>query len=213
MKDRQSKFCYGEPILYRELDEQSQVIDVKPVTVIEDSDERVALWLPLGTPVKRPVLIEHIPGTPRRWAKGSWALVDSIWQWEELLIIVRPGERRAIWVRWSADRVFQGWYVNLQSKLQRTRLGFDIRDYQLDVIVEPDRNWRWKDQDELDLAMELGRVTPELGKAVRAEGQLAVEEIERNGGTYSEGWEHWHPEVPLTRPKLGRDWNDLSMYD
>lgn len=71
MKDRLSKFCYGEPVLYRELDEQSQVIDVKPVTIIEDSDERVALWLPLGTPVKRPVLLEHIPGAPRRWVEGS----------------------------------------------------------------------------------------------------------------------------------------------
>ena len=139
--------------------------------------------------------------------------MDSIWQWEELLIIVRPGERRAIWVRWSADGVFQGWYVNLQSKLRRTRLGFDIRDHQLDIIVEPNRNWRWKDQDELDLAVELGRMTPELGKAVRTEGQRAVEEIERNGGTYSEGWEHWRPDVSLTRPTLGGDWNDLSMYD
>ena len=213
MEDTTSKFYYGEPILYRELDEQSQVIDVKPVTVIEDSDERVALWLPLGTPVKRPVLIEHTPGAPRRWVEGSWALVDSVWQWEELLIIVRPDECRAIWVRWSADRVFQGWYVNLQSRLRRTCLGFDIRDYPLDVIVEPDRNWRWKDQDELDLAVELGRMTPELGKAVRAEGQLAVEEIEHNGGTYSEGWEHWRPEAPLTPPKLARDWNDLCMYD
>ena len=43
MKDRLSKFCYGEPVLYRELGEQSLVIDVKPVTVIEDSDERLAL--------------------------------------------------------------------------------------------------------------------------------------------------------------------------
>ena len=66
MEDRPSKFCYGEPILYRELDEHSQVIDVKPVTVVDDSDERIALWLPLGTPVKRPVLLKQIPGTSRR---------------------------------------------------------------------------------------------------------------------------------------------------
>ena len=209
MDDRPSKFCYGEPILYRELDEHSQVIDVKPVTVVEDSDERIVLWLPLGTPTKKPVLLEQTPHTSRRWVERSWTLVDSIWQWAELLIIVRPDECRATWVRWSADRVFQGWYVNLQSKLRRTRLGFDFRDHQLDIIVEPDRNWRWKDQDELDLAVELGRMTRGLGKAVRAEGQLAVEEIEHNGGPYSEGWEHWRPDVLLTRPKLERgDWRE-----
>ena len=213
MEDVPSKFLYGAQILYRELDEHSHVIDVKPVTVVEDSDERIVLWLPLGTPTKKPVLLKHIPSTPRDWVKRSWALVDSIWQWAELLIIIRPDECRATWVRWAADRVFQGWYVNLQSKPGRTRLGFDIWDHQLDIIVEPDRNWRWKDQDELDLAVELGRLTPGLGKAVRAEGQVAVEEIERNGGLYSEGWEHWHPDATLTRPKLRADWNDLSMYD
>lgn len=206
MEDRPSKFCYGEPILYREVDEHGQVIDVKPVTVVEDSDERIVLWLPLGTPTKKPVLLKQFPGTSRRWVEGSWGLVDSIWQWAELLIIVRPDECRATWVRWSADREFLGWYVNLQSKLQRSRLGFDFRDYQLDIIVEPDRNWRWKDQDELNLAVELGRMTRGLDKAVRAEAQLAIEEIERNGRLYSEGWEHWRPDASLTRPKLGGDW-------
>ena len=213
MKYIPSKFCYGEPILYRELDEHGQVVDVKPVTVIEDSDVQIALWLPLGTPTKKPVLLNHTPDTPRNWVEGSWALVDSIWQWAELLIVVRPDNCRATWVRWSADRVFQGWYVNLQSKLCRTRLGFDFRDHQLDIIVEPNRNWRWKDQDELDLAVELGRLTPVQGKAVREEGLLAVIEIERNGGLYSESLEQWCPEASLTRPKLGADWNDLSMYD
>ena len=213
MKYIPSKFCYGEPILYRELDEHGQVVDVKPVTVIEDSDVQIALWLPLGTPTKKPVLLNHTPGTPRNWVEGSWALVDSTWQWAELLIVVRPDNCRATWVRWSADRVFQGWYVNLQSKLCRTRLGFDFRDHQLDIIVEPDRNWRWKDQDELDLAVELGCLTHAQSKAVREEGQLAVMEIERNSGLYSESIEQWCPEASLTRPKLRADWNDLSMYD
>ncbi len=120
MEDTQSRFYYGQPILYRELDERGQVIDVKPVTVVEDSDARIALWLPLGTPTKRPVLLNRTPGTPRRWMKRSWALVDSTWQWAELLIVVRPDNRRATWVRWSADRLFQGWVVNLQSELWRS---------------------------------------------------------------------------------------------
>ncbi len=213
MEDTRSRFYYGQPILYRELDERGQVIDVKPVTVVEDSDARIALWLPLGTPTKRPVLLNRTPGTPRRWMKRSWALVDSTWQWAELLIVVRPDNRRATWVRWSADRLFQGWVVNLQSELWRTRLGFDFRDHQLDIVVEPNRDWRWKDQGELDLAVALGRMTPAQGKAVGEEGRRAVEEIERNGGLYSEGLERWRPDALLTRPKLRADWNDLSMYD
>jgi hypothetical protein len=33
--------------------------------------------------------------------------------------------------------------------LRRTRLGFDTRDQALDVVVEPDGTWQWKDEDQL----------------------------------------------------------------
>ena len=207
-----TRFRRGDAILYRELDENGQLIDVKPVTVAEDSEARLALWLPLGTPAKKPELRPNRPGKTRDWVNGSWALADAIWQWAELLIIVRPGDCRATWVRWSADGVFQGWYVNLQRKLIRTRLGFDFRDHQLDIVVEPDRSWKWKDRDELDLAVSQGRMTPEQGRAVRKEGDRAVAEIEGPGGLYSEGWQNWCPDASLTRPELRADWDDLSMY-
>jgi hypothetical protein len=148
MEDMQSRFRHGESILYRELDEHGRIVDTKPVVVVEDSDAQVVLWLPLDTPTKKPVLLNHTPGTPRRWEEGNWELIDGVWRWAEILIIVRPDDFRATWVRWSADRIFEGCYVNMQSKLTRTPLGFDLTDHQLDIVVEPDRNWRWKDQDE-----------------------------------------------------------------
>ena len=206
MDSVRSRFRCGKTILYRELDENGQLIDVKPVTVVEDSDARVALWLPVGTPTKKPELRAHRSGKPRDWVIGSWALSDSIWKWAELLIIVRPGDCRATWVRWSADGVFQGWYVNLQSKLIRTRLGFDFRDHQLDIVVEPDRSWTWKDRDEFDLAVAQGRLTPEQDMAVRKEGDRAVAEIEGQGGLYSGGWENWRPDPSLPRPELRAGW-------
>jgi hypothetical protein len=96
--------------------------------------------------------------------------------------------------------------------LRRTRLGFDKRDFQLDIVIQPDHQWRWKDEDELDLAIELGRLTPEQGNAIRAEGQRAVAELESNAGPYAAGWEHWQPGADLSFPKLPSDWGDLSMY-
>ena len=211
MKEGASKFHYGESILYRGFDEHRQIVDVKPVTVVEDSDIQVALWLPLNTPSKKPVLLNHTPGTPRRWIEGGWSLKDSVWRWAELLIIVKPGQRRATWVRWSREREFQGWYVNMQSRLVRTRLGFDLRDHQLDILVEPNREWRWKDEDELDLCVEDRRLSLEQAKEIRAEGRRAVEEIEQNAGPFSEGWQNWHPDAMLPRPTLSPDWDDLSM--
>ncbi|MDE2889490.1 MAG: DUF402 domain-containing protein [Gemmatimonadota bacterium] len=208
-----ARFRCGDTILYRELDENGRIIDVKPVTVVEDSDARAVLWLPVGTPTMKPVLSPDTPERPRDWVGRSWTLADSVWQWAELLIIVRPGENRATWVRWSAKAVFQGWYVNLQSRLTRTRLGFDLRDHQLDIIVDPERRWKWKDRDELDLAIRQGRMTREAGRAVWSEGRRAVGEIEAPGGLYIEGWENWRPDTTLARPQMRADWDDLSMYD
>ncbi len=102
--------------------------------------------------------------------------------------------------------------MNMQSKLTRTRLGFDIRDHQLDILVEPNGEWRWKDEDELDSCVEEGSIDPEHAKAIRAEGQRAVDEIEHNEGPFSDGWENWHPDPMLLRPELSPDWDDLSMY-
>lgn len=205
-------FSRGESILYRETDEHGQIIDVKPVTVVEDSDIQIVLWLPLNTPSKKAELINHTPGTPRRWTKNNWALQDSTWQWAELLIVVNPHQQRATWVRWSREREFLGWYVNMQSELTRTRLGFVLRDHQLDILVEPNREWRWKNEDELELCMQNGRVSAEDAEAIYAEGQRAVEEIEQNLGPFSAGWEDWHPDPKLPRPTLSPDWDDLSMY-
>lgn len=206
-----SKFSPGKTILYRQLDEHGQIIDVKPVTVVEDTETQVVLWLPLNTPTMKPELLKPAADGPRRWDQG-WLLVEATWRRSEALIVIRPEQFRAVWVQWSKDRVFQGWDVNIQSRLRRTHLGFDIQDYQLDIIIGPDRQWRWKDEDELALAIKLGRLTAAQGETIQAEGQRAVEEIERNGVPYSDGWEHWRPSTALTSPKLTPDWGDLSMY-
>ena len=207
------RFAPGEVILNRGLDERDRVIDVKPVVVVEDSDEQAIFWLPLETPTIRPVLIDHTPRTPRRWVDGNWKLIDSVWRWAELLMIVRHDELRSTWVRWNADREFQGWYVNLQGPLMRTHLGFDIRDHQLDILIDPDRAWRWKDQDELDLAVELGRMTAAQAVDIRAEAAHAVAAIESNVSPYCDGWERWTPDPTWRRPQMKPGWEDVSMYD
>ena len=208
----ESKFPPGESVLYRALDERQRVTSVLPVRIVQDDADLVLLWLPLGTPSIKPTLINHTPGTPRRWVDGNWYLVNSPWRVAELLILIQPAEHRATWVRWSAERAFQGWAVNMQSPLTRTRLGFDHWDQQLDIIVNPDRSWRWKDEDELELAVELGHMTRDQADAVRAEGALAVQQIEQNRSPFCDGWEQWKPDPAWPLPQLVDDWRGLSMY-
>ena len=100
----------------------------------------------------------------------------------------------------------------MQSQLVRTRLGFDMRDHQLDILVEPNGQWRWKDEDELVACVEDGRLSAEKANVIWAEGRCAVEEIEQGTGPFAEGWQQWRPDPSLPRPVLTPDWDDLSMY-
>jgi hypothetical protein len=212
LRGMQTFFDPGDVILLRGMDEHQRVIDVKPVRVVQDDADLSVLWVQRSTATMKAVLIDHTPGTPRRWEDGNSRLEESTWR-HEILILTRPAERRATWVRWTIDREFYGWYVNMQSPMQRTHLGFDHHDHQLDILVDPDRSWRWKDEDELELCVEMGRMTASLAQEVREEGQRAVRQIEANASPFSDGWESWCPDSTWTPPGLPGNWDDLSMYE
>lgn len=69
-----ARFRCGDTILYRELDEKGRICDIKPVTVVEDSDARISLWPPLGSLTKKPEVPHDILAKPRDWLNRSWTL-------------------------------------------------------------------------------------------------------------------------------------------
>lgn len=90
-----------------------------------------------------------------------------------------------MWLFWEADTWrFDGWYVNLQSPFVRTSLGFDATDDILDIEIEIDRSWAWKDEDELEEAV------------------LARE-------PYTKPWVDWRPDERWSIPALPNGWQSL----
>ena len=65
----------------------------------------------------------------------------------------------------------------------------------------------------MDLAVSLGRMTLEEAEAIRAEGGLAVELIERGVVPFDGEWQGWAPDPMWSPPELAKDWGDLSMYE
>ena len=63
------------------------------------------------------------------------------------------------------------WYVNLQTPLRRTALGFDYLDQELDIVIAPDLNsWRWKDEEGFAALLQRGRIAPADAARLRAAG-------------------------------------------
>jgi hypothetical protein len=134
-----------------------RVFSAMPVTVVERRDNRVVLWLAPGTPTKAPPGFHvSIPDL----AAGSWAHSDWTWHGGRLMIWER-GDSHSIYVSWDRAGGFAGWYVNLEQPWRETSLGFDTTDHLLDIWIDPDRSWRWKDEDHLAEAVDIGLFTAE----------------------------------------------------
>ncbi len=208
-------FAPGQTILHRIpfIDDAGRfppaITDVKPMVVVEDTPELVSLYLPAGTPTILAVPLQ--PGQPRPWLQGEWKLVRSSWdRWNTLFLMV-PGDWHAIWVMWTPEFEFLGWYVNLQEPLDRTRIGFDSRDLWLDIVVAPGCSWRWKDEDEVERVVERGVLQRATADRARAEGLSVIQRIEARAWPFVDDWLDWRPDPVWPAPTLPQD--DVLVLD
>lgn len=190
--------------LISEVLQHGSICDVKPMTVVADNEALIALWAPLGIPTM--VSVPSDRALPRPWLADQCHLVEATWRWRHTLQLFLPGQRWSTWVTWSSDWEFLGWYVNLQSLLCRTEIGFDERDHRLDVLVHPDGTWEWKDQHEFSRSVEVGEYTDDEVAAIRRTGTEAVDVIESRGAPFDGEWSNWRPPAEWAVPLKLPDW-------
>ena len=160
------------------------------------------------------LLLYHAPGAegvmmPRdsegryleRWARGD-DTVRHVWHTLNVLRLVRRGDAHTVECTWDEDWGFRGWYVNLQAPFRDTPLGLDTTDWALDIVVEPDGSWEWKDEDDFAEAIALGVFDEAEAAAVRAEGDRVVAER-----PWPTGWEEWRPPQDWAPLRLPEGWD------
>jgi hypothetical protein len=180
-----------------------KVFSAIPTTVVERTEERTVLWIAPGTPVRWPR--GRVP--IRELQKGEWIHEEAEWYGGRLMIFER-GASHSVYVQWGRDGEFLGWYVNLEDPWRSSPLGLDTTDHLLDIWIDPDRSWRWKDEDHLVEAVEVGLFSAEKAAAIRAEGERAIERIESWSAPYDEGWEDRRPDSRWPLPNLPNGWDD-----
>lgn len=145
-----------------------------------------------------------------RMPATAWSLEDAVWERARWLQLLEPGAAHAIHLWWLApDWRFAGWYVNLQEPFRRTEFGLDYMDHMLDIVIDPDLSWRWKDEDEIAEAVSIGLVTQDWADAVRREGEHVIERLEAQQPPFCDGWESWEPDPSWPTPELPNGWNNL----
>ena len=171
-----------------------------PLTLVDERLRSVALYCAPGTRCMRPTA--NVRRRNVRSYADPWEHEQVTWERSHVLWLTPLGEPYSLNLFWDGDWRFLGWYVQLQDPLRRSRLGFDTRDHLLDVWVEPDGRWEWKDEDEVSYAVERSLFSATQASAARATGERVVAER-----PWPTGWEDWRPGPDWPLPRLPEDWN------
>jgi uncharacterized protein len=175
-----------------------------PHVLVEDGAERVALYAGPGFRGARPA--RFVDDYIEQLATGAWDFEEHVWHTHHVLRLTPLARAHSMDLYWDEAWAFRGWYVNLQAPLVRSRFGFDTADHALDVVVRPNRSWRWKDEDHLAALVERGVYTPTEAAAIRAEGKSVIDRFDELLPT---GCEEWRPDPDWPEPTLPEDWGRL----
>jgi len=197
----------GETIILREI-HRGRIWTARPATVAAVTGDLLAAYLAPGTHFRVPAGTDHSQVVRR--LRDGWTLADYTWTMARSLHLLMPDIGYSVHLWWlPPDWRFGGWYINLQEPIRSTCLGYDSMDQLLDIVIDPDLTWRWKDEDELAEAVELGLMTEAKATAVRREGERAIERLEARRSPFCDGWETWRPDAAWPVPTLPDEWDHL----
>jgi len=174
--------------------------------VAADDERGLWMWIAAGSPY-----VDIGAADGRRFREipfGEWggtekALHQYVWTGDRLMFHP-PGEAYSVWFYFTDGR-FERWYVNLEDPAVRwddgSLAGIDTIDHDLDIVVESDRSWRWKDVDEFAAHLahpDVYWVDDE--SAVRAEGERVVKLIEAGAFPFDGTRTEFRPDPSWTAP-------------
>jgi predicted RNA-binding protein associated with RNAse of E/G family len=201
-----ARFQPGAAIALREL-WNGKVWYARAATVVLD-DDLTMLFVHAHAHAKEPVRPD---GVALRIPTDVWTLRDvdhgSTWN----LSFAFPERSYAVILGFEPTGELREYYVNLQTPLARSDVGFDTVDHLLDVRIRADRSsWAWKDEDELDEAVAEGLFTAEDAASFRRWGERAVEHVVRREPPFDRDWSSWRPDRSWTAPVLPPGWDVVN---
>jgi uncharacterized protein DUF402 len=123
--------------------------------VVADDAHGLWVWIATGSPYRD---IAAADGRSFRdvpfgeWGRTPKAMPEKRWGGNVLMFHPADDSAYSAWFFFAPDGAFRSWYVNLEEPVSRwddgELAGVDTIDYDLDVVVQPDRSWHWKDADE-----------------------------------------------------------------
>ena len=195
------RFAPGDVVVRREI-LLGEVWFAFPTICVEDFADLLALYIPSGTRFGFPTAGAFPAG------RHPWLGHHESWHGHGKLMLHRPGEAHSIDVFWSGpQRLFAGWYFNLQDPFRRTPWGIDTLDHELDLWwAAGSECYAWKDVEEFEQRVVEGRY-PGMAEPIRAEGRRIASLLDAGQRWWDEAWATWQPDPAWLPPDLPDGWD------
>jgi len=202
----------GDVIVWRGI-YRNQVWHAQPVIVVKDTPEEMCVTLLPGTECVAPEgYLDGKDSAKRRWSfkEKDWKLENYAWRTNRLLILLEPDTYYSTMFFWRADsNDFLLYYINFQLPFQRSHCGIDTLDLDLDLIINPDFSFRWKDEDDYQKAIDHEVIMPEWTQAIEIAKKEIFNKLEKRQYPYDGSWLNWMPDPDWLPPKLPKNWDKI----
>ena len=190
-----------------------RVWHVQPTIMVKDSPEEIVLTLLPGTEC---IADENYPKGKkhgkRRWEfkDNDWKLEKYTWRTNRLLLLFEPERYYSTIYFWNnTSHGFLCYYINFQVPFRRSQYGVDTLDLDLDLVINPDFSFEWKDEDDYRRAIEHKAISPEWIQGVEGAKQEIFERLEKRQYPLDGAWLNWLPDPNWLPPKLPENWDKV----
>jgi hypothetical protein len=186
-----------------------------PHVVLEDSDDLFAAYIPEGTKLWP----WEVESQQFRFREPGITQGESIRLFfpgkpYEVSLFYETGSGPAPHVKFffpGLEGRFYGWKVDITSPFARTEAGLDMIDEVLDIMVKPDYSYRWKDEDQMAVLVDLGIYTASEADSLRRVGGDVEKLIEAHAPPFDDSWVDWRPDPDLVLGPVPDGWQHVPL--
>jgi protein associated with RNAse G/E len=191
----------------------NKVWHAQTVIIVKDTPEEIVMALLPGAECVAPEgYLNGKDSNKRRWnfKNKDWESQDYLWRTNRLLILLEPEKYYSTMYFWDDDsNEFLCYYINFQLPFQRSHCGIDTLDLDLDLIINPDFSFEWKDEDDYQKAIDNGVIIPEWTQEIEMAKEEVLDKLEKRQYPYDGSWLNWKIDPSWLPPKLPVNWDKI----
>jgi protein associated with RNAse G/E len=202
----------GDTVVWRGI-YRNQVWHAQTCFIVKDTPEETVVALLPGTECMMPEGdSDGKKNGKRRWdfKEKQWEIERFYWHTNRLLALTEPQRYYSTILFWDNEsNKFLCYYINFQLPYWRSHCGIDTLDLDLDLIINPDYSYEWKDIDDYQKGIEMEIILPEWVQGIETAKQEIFGRLEKRQYPYDGSWLDWIPDPTWSPLRLPEGWDTL----